>query len=235
MPWVSGPTVTSTSIAHTPSSGSTKGSTIDSIDESRLVGIWKHHQMVFCTQIGLYSFSQLTSTLVNVGTCLVASNKSNGFNSWILNNFVHCIVFSMDNVDHSRRNSCLLCEFSDDHRGSRNPLGRLDNSCITCNQHQWQRPKRNHSWKVERTDRTNNSKWFSDHFCLHIGSHLKPAGHHIVGNVTCSFCNLKTSQHISLGISKRLTLFQHNYSSNSIHIFPKQSHKLEGNTLTTNN
>jgi len=113
------------------------------------VGVWHDDAVILSAHVGLDSSASGGCSGVDVFSGGVASDETDGSDSWVVADEVDGVVATVDSVDDSWWYSGFHGQLDQSMGSQRNSFTRLLNISVTANDSHWKHPKRAHSWKVE--------------------------------------------------------------------------------------
>lgn len=99
--------------------------------------------MVLRAKVGLYPLSIGRSAGVDVTTSSIASDKADGLDRRLIQNEVDGILGSVNDVQHTIRQTSFLGKLRNDHSSTGIPLGGLHDQAVTGDGGNRQAPQRN--------------------------------------------------------------------------------------------
>merc|ERR1719277_2650162 len=115
--------------------------------------------MILGTHVALCPLVVCRRSLINVLSCLIGPHKGNCLDVFVVTKKIHSSPGAMDHVENTRRKTNITSHLPKLHSCQRHTFRRLHQkgvaSCVRHGEH----PKRDHRWKVERTDASTDAKW----------------------------------------------------------------------------
>lgn len=196
--------------SHTSLTGGTESSTSDSVESVILVAVRQYGGVILSTKICLDTLAIGGSTSVDILAGTVGADKTDSFNGRLIDDIVDGFGSTVDNVDNAIWETGLLAQFCENHSCTGIPFTGLEDQSVASNSSQGDTPEGNHGREVEGANSCNDTKRLAVRSCLHIFCDLNDLANKLSSDATSSFTDLKTTEDVSLCISKCFALLKGN-------------------------
>jgi hypothetical protein len=173
--------------------------------------------MVLSTHIALDAFSILTSSAVDIFTCLISSNERDCSNVGVSTDVGNSVSSTLHDIYDSIRDSGLLQKVQKNILGTWDLLGRLHDIGVSKSDSEGEHPERAHGWEVEWGDSGANTERHSVRVEIDSLSNVTEGLTLVQGGKAASMLNdFEASENISLSVDEGLSVLLGDHLSDFI-------------------
>mmetsp|Transcript_42388 Transcript_42388/g.106937 ORF Transcript_42388/g.106937 Transcript_42388/m.106937 type:complete len:468 (-) Transcript_42388:382-1785(-) len=221
---------------HTALTGGTEGGAHQLVDGLLLERVRQDRGVVLGRHVALHALAVRCGALVNVHTGALTTHKAHRADLRRVTDEVHCIVLALDHVHHTLGNASLRGQLHEQSGRAGHALARLQHKGVTAGDCQREHPQRDHGGKVERRHTTDHAERLTVGVGVDVRTNvLHRFAHHHAGCSTSVLNHLQSTEDITTGILKSLSLLSCDHACEALLVLTNQVLVLEHHGLASTN